>query len=111
MNQQITLQNRSIQAPTGSGVDYDEDFDGDNIVWALVETVEGETIFDSTNIEQVVTHHFYIRFVQGVTSETWVDYQSVKYDILDVENLDERDEWLLLRTNSRGDNTVSVNKS
>jgi SPP1 family predicted phage head-tail adaptor len=111
MNQQITLQNRSIQAPSGSSVDYDEDFDGDNVVWALVGTVSGETIFDSTNIEQIVTHKFYIRFVSGITSETWIDYNGEKFDILDVENMDENDSFLLLRANSRGDNTVSVNKS
>ena len=111
LNEQIILQARAIQPPSGSSVDYGEDFSGDNTVWALVETVRGETVFDSTNTEQDITHRFYIRHISGITGETWIEYNSAKLDIVDVENLDERSGFLLLRANNRGDKAVEVNLS
>jgi len=93
------------------GVDYSLTFDGAITTFANIETVSGETIFDSSNIERDVTHKFYIRFRDSITQEKWINFKNELYDILTVENLDERNEFLLLRASKRGPDTKPVNEA
>ena len=104
----ITLQNRSITAPN-SGVDFGESFSGDIDVWAACETKNGVSIFDETNVEKVVTHVFGIRYDSGITAETWILFEGRRLDIFNVEDLDERHEWMILTCGERGDESKSVN--
>ena len=109
MRYQIELNTRSIQAPTMGGVDFGENFTATETVSAAIETKNGETVFDGSNLERVVTHRFYIRFISGITEETWINFENNLYDILNVENLDQRSEFLLLRCTLRGPDTVKTN--
>lgn len=111
LNTLITLQNRAIVPPIGDSVDYDESFTTNDTAWAMVETVRGETVFDGTNTERDVTHKFSIRFISGITAETWVELDDIKYDILDTESLDENGQFLVLRAAMRGDKALEVNLS
>lgn len=111
MNDLITLQGRVLTAPT-SGVDASEEFTDINAdVWALVETASGETVFNGTDTERDVTHKFIIRFIDGVTSETWISFNSDRFDILDVQDYDERHDFLLLRATNRGIDTNEANRA
>ena len=102
LNDVICLRDRTITPPE-SGVDATEEFEDSNPeVWAMVETGKGETVFDGTNTEIDWTHKFTISFIDCITSETWVLYKEKHYDILGVENLEERDEWLILRCVVKG---------
>jgi SPP1 family predicted phage head-tail adaptor len=101
MDEEITLRNRNIKGVT-SGVDFTEEFSRDLDVWAMLETLTGVTAFDNTNTEKVVTHKFLISFVEGVTAETWVLFKSKNYVIVNVENPEERDEYLVLLCYERG---------
>lgn len=104
MDNEITLQARAIKPPL-SGVDASEQFtdaaSGD-VIYALIETRSGETVFDDTNTERDVTHRFIIPFVDGITAETWISFNGDRFDILGVEDLEERHEYLLLRASNRG---------
>lgn len=104
MDDEITLENRDIQAPDFDTVDFDEAFTAPNPpVWALVETVRGKTFFDGVGTEVDVTHWIYINFDSTVTAETWVKLEdSSRLDILRVENLDNRSEHQLLHCVDRG---------
>lgn len=104
----IQIQTRDITSPADA-IDFGEDFNTLSTVFAMIETKVGETVFDQTNTEQIVTHRVYIRFLSTVTAETWLEIDGEKYDIVNVENLDNRDEYLLLRCNKRGTNTKKVN--
>lgn len=105
----IALQDRAL-TPSESSVDASEVFSNSNPdVWAMMETKLGETIFDGTGTERDVTHRFYIRFLDDITAETWISFNSKRIDILDVENLDERSEFLLLRCTNRGLDTNRAN--
>ena len=68
MRDEIVIQTRNIRPPAEDGVDFNEEFNGKATVWSLVNTVNGETIFDGTGTERDVTHHIYIRYFAGVTS-------------------------------------------
>lgn len=102
MRDKIALQSRTIVAPSAGGSDMTESFVTTKTVWSLVETRQGVEIFDGTNMLGVATHYFYIRYSAGLTAETWIQFKSKYYDILDIQNLEERDEFILLRCNERG---------
>ncbi len=117
LDRMITLENRAIQAPT-DGVDYTELFTEKPVdasilspgdVWSMVETVSGATVFDGTNIERVYTHRFYIRWIAGVTAQTWILFDGDRYEIINVEDLDARREFLLLKATIRGTSLNSNN--
>ncbi len=108
MDRLISVEFRQI-TPPNSGVDFNEDFTPIQEVFALIKTVFGVTGFDETNTERIITHTIYIRFRADVTAETWVEIDSQKYDIVNTENLDNRNEFLLLRCNKRGTNTKPAN--
>lgn len=110
MDTLILLQNRAIVGPTDGGVDFTEDFSDTGEVWALVETVTGLTVFDGTNTEVVVTHQFYVNYDPTIeANSSWIELDGEKYNILTVEDLDERHEILLLNANLRGTTTKQVN--
>lgn len=109
MTEQIELNTRSITPPTFGGVDFDEDFVIASTVFAMLKTKIGASVFDQSNTERTVTHFFYIRFDSTVTAETWITFKGNLYDIIDVENLDGRSEFMLLRSVIRGPNTVETN--
>jgi len=72
-------------------------------VWGMVETSRGLIQLDQAEQKtSTVTHKFYIRFGE-LTQEKFVLYKNNRYDILDVEDLDERSEFLCLRCCKLGD--------
>lgn len=109
LRHRIVINTRSILPNQSNGVDFNESFTDPKVVYSMIETVDGETIFDATNVEQVVTHHFYIRFMKNLTFEGWVLYKQKYYDILGVENLNEEDRFMLIRANLRGTELKPVN--
>ena len=111
MRDSVVIQTRAITVPGANSVDFTETFSGDQTVWAMIETKTGTQIFDGTNIVGVATHEIYIRFIAGVTFQKWLRFKNIIYDILDVQNLEERDEFYLLRCSLRGDETDSINLS
>ena len=102
MRDKVVLQVRTITPPSAGGTDFTEVFTADKTVWAMVKTKEGKEIFDGTNLKGVVTHYVYIRYIANTTFESWVKFNSKYYDIIDVQDLDERHEFLLLRCSERG---------
>lgn len=108
MNHKIKLQTRSIK-PVTDGVDFVEEFTQDISVWAMIKTMPKESIFDGSNIERSVSHFFYIRFIKNVTFEKWIEFKNNKYDIVAVENLNEEDNFLLLKASLRGNKDLNAN--
>ena len=108
LDTQIQLQNRAIAPPTTS-VDFSEQFTDAATVWAMINSVRGVTIFDNSNVERDVTHEITIRYDASVTAETWILHDGKRIDILDVEDLEERHDWLVLRCAILGRSTDRVN--
>jgi SPP1 family predicted phage head-tail adaptor len=113
LNQKINIQVRELLAPIGDSVDFDEEFTLLENVWAMVETVAGKVFFDGSNTDKSITHNFYIRYISGVqiTAENWINYKDQYFDIINVENLDEANRFLLMRTTIRGSDGLPVNKA
>lgn len=107
----VTLQNRDIVEPIFGETDFAEEFSGDSKVWAKVVTVAGKTFFDQVNADVALTHEITIRYDPTVTAETWVQAESRRFDIVSVEDLEERHEFMLLRCVERGDTDREAAKS
>lgn len=110
LNERITINDRDFEpqgdAPTGEIV-----FTNPRVVWAMVATLIGTTTFDQVNGEQAASHDFFIRFTDGITAENWIFFRDNSYDILRVEALDGRREFMRLRCNERGSTSAAVNVS
>lgn len=107
LNQRITLQNRDIVPPIFENPDFTEDFTADDEVWASIQTVHGKTFFDGVNQRDVnLTHEIFIRYDATVTAETWILYDSRRFDIITVEDLDEQHEFMRLLCIDKGTSHV-----
>lgn len=111
LDRKIKVQARSIVPPASGSVDFNESFTQVLYVWALVQTTLGSQFFDGVSLPNPFTHKVYIRYRSShvVTAEDWVEIDDVKYDIVDVEDLDERHEYLLLKCKKKGANTIAAN--
>lgn len=107
----ITIKRRTLSTPDLDGVDYDLNFENKQDVYAMLVTKSGTQIFDGTSLLGVATHYFYIRFMDDLSLSCWVEHQDKNYKILDIEDIDERNEWLILRCAKMGDSTINANFS
>jgi len=109
LDKRINLFSRSIKAPTNSSVDFDEEFVKEYEKWAMIHTTRGAELFDGVSLTNAFTHKIYIRYEEGITQEDWIEFNNDKYDIVDVEDLEERHEFLLLKCKIRGDKDTLAN--
>lgn len=111
LRHRIEIHTRDTTVPAFGLVDFDEKFTLYKRVWAAVKTVNGETFFDGVETERNVTHHFFVRHDDSVTSEHWVVYRNQRYDILRVESMDERQEFMRLVCTITGNDDREASKS
>lgn len=109
LNKRIVIQDRNISTP--DDLDYGEDFDKLKTIWAGVKTLIGVEIFDQNNVPITASHDFIIHYRVGITAENWILFENNRYDILRVENFEERNEWLRLRSTLRGSDTKASTKA
>jgi SPP1 family predicted phage head-tail adaptor len=101
LRDEIILQDRSITPPF-NGVGFSETFTDQITILSAINTVKGKVYFDGVGTETPITHEIGFRFIDGITAETWILYDGRRLDILNVEDLDERHEWLLAQCTDRG---------
>lgn len=104
----IVLKSRALRAPQTT-VDFSELFTTEQTVWAALKTTKGRNTFYITNMGIAVGHVFYIRYFGALTSDWWIEYNGDNYDIVEVEDIDERHEWIAIYANVRGTSTEPVN--
>ena len=76
----------------------------------MVETFKGRTMFNASNIEVVLTHGFYIRYIPDVEIVDVVVDRGQFYKIINAENLNSENYFILINTSNRGDATLPVNE-
>lgn len=65
-------------------------------VWADIEPVKGLVTFDTKQIGEGVTHKITMRYQEYVTTERWIYFESRRFRIRAVRNLQERNRFLEL---------------
>lgn len=98
----ISLRNRQL-GPPRTGVDITHEFVEFRRPWAAIKTMNGPNMFSGVNLDETPTHIFYIRHFPDLTAQSWVYHNDERYNILQVENINERNEWYALYCNQRGD--------
>ncbi|GAG13499.1 unnamed protein product [marine sediment metagenome] len=100
----VKLSSRTIDEPAFGSPNFAEIFSDVAPTWAKIETTPGKTLFDGVSVDQSVSHVISIRFDPTVTSETWVETVpgAIRYKIIEVEDLEERNEWLRLYCTEQG---------
>ena len=103
-----TLQSRTEKITNGQSSQVFNDL---CTVRALIKTVRGKSVFDSTGTQRVATHEICLYFVEGITSETWVKLDTRRIKVLTVENICEGDKRLRLMCTERGEDSKVVNQA
>ena len=111
LKHRITIYDRTITAPIDDGGNYGLDFTKRIIVWASIDTMKGDVIFDSVNMDRTISHTMMIRFLPFITQEHWIAYDSDYYDIVRIENIKMHDRYQYLYCNLRGNTAKAVNKA
>jgi head-tail adaptor len=80
---------------------------------AIVKTLRGISVFDSTNTERVATHEMRLNYRDDIGAEQWVkrDGAVKRLKILTAENCCENDTVLVLMCTERGDDSKVVNSA
>jgi len=98
LRDRVVLHDRRLVEPIFGTSALSEKFTSRAVVWGAVSTVTGRTIFDGVSTDRVISHEVLLRFDPCVTSETWLVIDSGhRLDVVKVEDLDERHEWLRLQ--------------
>lgn len=103
----IDIYNPVIVPPdiTNGEIDYTVTKEPETTVWSMVKTFPNLAVFDSMNTETTISHDFYIRFRTDITPEKNIRYPAgtgLYYNIVLVENFENRNEFLRLRCNLKG---------
>ena len=110
LNKKVTVHTRDIKSPGHGEVDYDETYTPLSTPWAGVETTAGSILFNGVNGDVAQTHKIFLRYDSRVSAQHWVELKNGdRLDILDVENLDEANEFLCLRCSKMGPKTKRAN--
>lgn len=110
LNKKIFLAPQTIVQST-PGTNFDSDISTGDYVWAMVNTIRGEIEFDGTSIVDNATHAFTIRFRPMITQEYMVAFEGKNYNIIDIEDYDERHQFMVLKCTERGLATEEVNRA
>lgn len=110
--ERIKIHVRALAAPVFDSVDFREAYDAGIDTWAKVETVDasGRNDFDQVSLAAGATHRFNIRYRPNVTSENIVGYKNEYYQILTIDNPENRNLSLILHCIVKGDDTVEANQ-
>jgi len=110
MDVRIEIVPRDIQPPVAGDAAHSQLFGTATVVWASVSTVDSDDLFDGANLAPGPTHEFHIRFISGLTAESWVKYRDENYRILDVQDFEERQEFHVLSCAKKGAEGLEVNQ-
>ena len=112
LRDEIIIWDRDIKAPAFGSAEQTQTYSNNQTVWASVNTVRGKEIFNGTQLVGVKTHNILMRFIDGrnITQENVVEFKGNYYDVLEDQNLEERDGWLELSCGVLGDKTQENNQ-
>lgn len=112
MRHYISLLTRDITVPLDpSNPSYTETFTVTYQIFSAIYSKKGDEFFDGVNLSSFESHNFIIRRINGLTEEKWVSYRGFLYDIIDIEDYDERQVFMLIRTKLKGPATLQANQA
>lgn len=116
MRDRINLLTKGLQPPVFGGSTAPQDFTLIAEVWAKVVTRSpGLNTFTDVNVASQsrlaqATHIFTIRYRSDVTTEAVIAYQGNYFEILNDDDTETRNEYLILHAKLLGDKTLEANQ-
>ena len=110
---QITIKSRTKNAVNTTSIEPNLALADVATLWAMQRSVNGEEIFNGTDIVAKITDEFYIRYNTSVsiTKTNIVGSNGSLYNIEDIiPNLEGKRQFTVLRCSKRGLDTLAVNK-
>jgi len=113
-NKTISILTREQLASVTGSIDSTIDLPAFATVRAKLETTRPVEIFAGTNVKQIETHLFTIRFalaVATINKNHTIDFNSKFFRIDRIENVDEENRFFNLFCSIRGDITKDANRA
>lgn len=103
--------NKKIKVQTSSFIDNNTPGEESGIgfidildIWAMIKTFKTTDLQDGVNASQSITHQFIFRYTSvNLDRKIFIEYNSKKYKVDSVENIDEEDKYYRLTSIERGD--------
>jgi len=110
LRDEIIISLKSIAAPIAASVAPTMGFSDLPYDWAKVETKGRKELFSGTQLLGIKTHEFTIRYPdQDITTDHVVVFLGKLYDVLSVEDFEERGEYLVLSCGEKGSEDYAAN--
>jgi len=108
----ISIHDRNIVPPISTMTDFTESFNNTLDVWAMIKSTGGKIFFDGVGTDVAISHEIYVRYDPTITTESWIELEDkMLLDIMNVENLDERNEYMKLLCRERGLSTLGASQA
>lgn len=111
-NRKIKIQFTSSAANNSPDVNAGTTFKDLKTVWAMIKTKVTGQFIDNINTERSSTIDFYIRWTASIDfeKEIWVEYNSKRYKIETIDNIDEQNKTVKLSAIERGKKSIQANQ-
>ncbi len=110
-NRKITIQHAASVSNNNPNQNAGSSFSNVKICWALVKTNPNADFINGTNVNQGINIDFYIRYDSelDLSQQLWIEYNSNKYKVGEIENIDLMNEIIRLRAIQRGNKNFAGN--
>jgi SPP1 family predicted phage head-tail adaptor len=102
----IEIQTRRITAPDNpldvDTVDASETFNTIYTTRAAISTPKGYKTFDEVGTTTQITHYFFVRYLNDISTDNWILFEGLLYRILQVTDFESRKIFMRLDTTLRG---------
>lgn len=112
LDKRIKIQTSSISASNSPSTRATVAFTTVATVWAMIKTTPITKFIDGVNVANGVTNDFFIRYNSSINLdvELWVEFDSKKFKITGVENIDKEKKFVRLRSIELGDKDIAANQ-
>lgn len=110
---QITIKSRTKGATNSSAAEPDLTLTDIVTVWAMQKSINGDEIFNGTNMVAKITDEFYFRYIPSliIDKSNIVAHNGELFNIEEIDlNVEGRRQFSMLKCSKRGTDTLSVNK-
>lgn len=113
LRHRIQIMRRRLQSAGYDDLDGIESFTNICYCMAAIESVKGTTRFANVNINERPTHLFYILYNPVLDAldhgNNFIKFKTRFYRVLDLENSDEDNQFIIIQTTERGLDTQEAN--
>lgn len=111
LNERIVIQTKTIASNNNPNSEATTVFTDVASAWALIKTNSNYEWIDGVQVRNGFNTDFYIRYnsVIDYTQQLWIEHNSNKYRVVNIDNIDKQDEFIKLRTTQTGNESINAN--